>query len=50
MTLYDTIIYNLPEVAAPKQTRLAFKEKLKWTPEITMKEGLTKTIEYFRML
>ncbi|MAE13714.1 preprotein translocase subunit SecY [Candidatus Woesearchaeota archaeon] len=31
MGLYDTIIYNLPEVAAPKQKRLAFKEKLKWT-------------------
>ncbi|MBC8494653.1 preprotein translocase subunit SecY [archaeon] len=31
MSLLDKIIYNLPEVAAPKQKRLSFKEKLKWT-------------------
>jgi preprotein translocase subunit SecY len=29
--LYDKIIQNLPEVAAPTQRRLSFKEKLKWT-------------------
>lgn len=28
---FDTILYNLPEVAAPTQKRLPFKEKLKWT-------------------
>jgi preprotein translocase subunit SecY len=31
MSLYKTIINNLPEVAGPTQKRLAFKEKLKWT-------------------
>ncbi|MFC2136003.1 preprotein translocase subunit SecY [Bacteroidota bacterium] len=31
MSLLDNIIYNLPEVTPPKQKRLAFKEKLKWT-------------------
>ncbi|MBI4738212.1 preprotein translocase subunit SecY [Candidatus Woesearchaeota archaeon] len=31
MGLYDTIIQNLPEVGAPTQRRLSFKEKLKWT-------------------
>jgi len=31
MSLFDTIISNLPEVRAPKQKRLSFKEKLKWT-------------------
>ncbi len=28
---FKNIIYNLPEVAAPKEKRLSFKEKLKWT-------------------
>jgi preprotein translocase subunit SecY len=28
---FENILYNLPEVQAPKQKRLAFKEKLKWT-------------------
>jgi len=31
MSFFDTIIYNLPEVTPPKQKRLSFKEKLKWT-------------------
>jgi len=31
MSLLDTITSNLPEVAAPTQKRLSFKEKLKWT-------------------
>ncbi|MBI5389411.1 preprotein translocase subunit SecY [Candidatus Woesearchaeota archaeon] len=31
MVWYRTILDNLPEVAAPTQRRLAFKEKLKWT-------------------
>lgn len=31
MSLFDTIISNLPEVRGPKQRRLPFKEKLKWT-------------------
>ncbi|RME52823.1 preprotein translocase subunit SecY, partial [Candidatus Woesearchaeota archaeon] len=31
MSWLDTIAQYLPEVAAPKQKRLSFKEKLKWT-------------------
>ncbi len=31
MSFLDKIIYNLPEVRGPKQKRLPFKEKLKWT-------------------
>jgi len=31
MSLLDKIISNLPEVRGPKQKRLPFKEKLKWT-------------------
>jgi len=31
MGLLDTILNNLPEVTAPTEKRLAFKEKLKWT-------------------
>jgi preprotein translocase subunit SecY len=31
MGFFDNILLNLPEVAPPKQKRLAFKEKLKWT-------------------
>ncbi len=31
MSLYKTIINNLPEVAPPTQKKLSFKEKLKWT-------------------
>ncbi len=31
MSFLDTIINNLPEVRGPKQKRLPFKEKLKWT-------------------
>ena len=31
MSLYKTIINNLPEVAGPTQKRLSFKEKLKWS-------------------
>ncbi|NQU98351.1 preprotein translocase subunit SecY [Candidatus Woesearchaeota archaeon] len=31
MSFFDKILYNLPEVEAPKQKRLSFKEKLKWT-------------------
>ncbi|MBU0666243.1 MAG: preprotein translocase subunit SecY [Nanoarchaeota archaeon] len=31
MSFLEKLLYNLPEVAAPKQKRLAFKEKLKWT-------------------
>ena len=31
MSLFDTILSNLPEVRGPKQKRLSFKEKLKWT-------------------
>ncbi|MEK6969681.1 MAG: preprotein translocase subunit SecY [Nanoarchaeota archaeon] len=31
MSLLDKIIFNLPEVKGPKQKRLPFKEKLKWT-------------------
>jgi preprotein translocase subunit SecY len=28
---FENILYNLPEVQAPTQKKLAFKEKLKWT-------------------
>lgn len=31
MSLFDTLISNLPEIRGPKQKRLSFKEKLKWT-------------------
>ena len=31
MGLFDTILGHLPEVKGPKQKRLPFKEKLKWT-------------------
>jgi preprotein translocase subunit SecY len=31
MSWYKNILYNLPEVAAPTQRKLGFKEKLKWT-------------------
>lgn len=31
MSLWNTILNNLPEVAGPQQRRLSFKEKLKWT-------------------
>ncbi len=31
MSFFDTILNNLPEVRGPKQKRLPFKEKLKWT-------------------
>src|SRR3989338_4844554 len=31
MGILDRLIYNFPEVQAPSQKRLAFKEKLKWT-------------------
>ncbi len=31
MSLLDKVIANLPEVRGPKQKRLPFKEKLKWT-------------------
>ncbi|AJF61371.1 TPA: preprotein translocase subunit SecY [Candidatus Woesearchaeota archaeon] len=31
MGVLDNIILNLPEVASPKQKRLSFNEKLKWT-------------------
>ncbi len=31
MSLFDTIIANLPEVRGPMQKRLPFREKLKWT-------------------
>ncbi|MBU0471433.1 MAG: preprotein translocase subunit SecY [Nanoarchaeota archaeon] len=31
MSFFDKILNNLPEVESPKQKRLAFKEKLKWT-------------------
>jgi len=31
MSLWQTIIKNLPEVEGPTQKRLSFKEKLKWT-------------------
>ena len=31
MSLFDNIINNLPEVMAPTQKKLSFKEKLKWT-------------------
>lgn len=31
MGFFDNILYNLPEVQAPTQKKLAFKEKLKWT-------------------
>lgn len=31
MSLWETLINNLPEVAGPTQRRLSFKEKLKWT-------------------
>jgi preprotein translocase subunit SecY len=31
MSLWQTIIQNLPEVKGPQQRRLSFKEKLKWT-------------------
>ena len=31
MSIWKTIITNLPEVASPTQKRLSFKEKLKWT-------------------
>jgi len=31
MSFFNKILMNLPEVAAPTQKRLSFKEKLKWT-------------------
>src|SRR3989344_3847820 len=31
MSVWNTILMNLPEVARPTQKRLSFKEKLKWT-------------------
>ncbi|MBT3405724.1 preprotein translocase subunit SecY [Candidatus Woesearchaeota archaeon] len=31
MSVWDVILRNLPEVRAPSQKRLSFKEKLKWT-------------------
>ena len=31
MSVIDSILLNLPEVSSPKQKRLSFKEKLKWT-------------------
>jgi len=31
MSLWDSIIGNLPEVSGPTQKKLSFKEKLKWT-------------------
>ncbi|MBD3354643.1 preprotein translocase subunit SecY [Candidatus Woesearchaeota archaeon] len=31
MSLWDSILANLPEVKGPEQKRLSFKEKLKWT-------------------
>jgi preprotein translocase subunit SecY len=31
MSLYKSIVYNLPEVQSPTQKKLSFKEKLKWT-------------------
>jgi len=31
MSIFDTILNNLPEVRAPKQQKLSFNEKLKWT-------------------
>ena len=31
MSLFDTIIENLPEVKGPTQKKLTFKQKLKWT-------------------
>ncbi|MBU0980671.1 MAG: preprotein translocase subunit SecY [Nanoarchaeota archaeon] len=31
MSLWNTVLNNLPEVAGPTQKRLSFKEKLKWT-------------------
>lgn len=31
MKFFDSILNNLPEVVAPKQKKLGFKEKLKWT-------------------
>ena len=31
MSLFDTVLMNLPEVAGPLQKKLSFKEKLTWT-------------------
>src|SRR3989344_28810 len=31
MSIWNSFINNLPEVAGPTQRRLSFKEKLKWT-------------------
>ncbi len=31
MSFFENIIYNLPEVGSPKQKRLSFNEKIKWT-------------------
>ena len=31
MSVFNSILMNLPEVASPTQKRLSFKEKLKWT-------------------
>ena len=31
MSVFENILYNLPEVQSPTQKKLAFKEKLKWT-------------------
>lgn len=31
MGAFDNILYNLPEVQAPTQKKLSFKQKLKWT-------------------
>ena len=31
MSFWENILSNLPEVTGPEQSRLSFKEKLKWT-------------------
>ena len=31
MSSFDNLLYNLPEVQAPTQKKLSFKQKLKWT-------------------
>ena len=47
MSFFDKLIGNLPEVEGPKQRRLSFKEKLKWTLIILILFYILGTIPLF---
>ncbi|HDM43734.1 MAG TPA: preprotein translocase subunit SecY, partial [Candidatus Woesearchaeota archaeon] len=47
MSFFDKLIGNLPEVEGPKQKRLSFKEKLKWTLIILILFYILGTIPLF---